>query len=541
MKKMTIFSTINILLIGAMTACSGSLQLDIPTATPAPEKPGHTEDLPESQDGEGDSLANLNSLESLQQAYEQIYEEVLPSVVSISVIKTVTENIPINPDFPFDFGNGEQQPPEFQQQGAGSGFIWDLDGHIITNNHVVEGADVIRIQFADGTSVLGELIGSDAASDLAVVEVDVPASQLKPIEVADSTAVEVGQIVIAIGNPFQLEGSMTTGVISGKGRSLALEQNVDGTSFAIPDVIQTDAAINPGNSGGVLVDINGRLIGVTTAIESPVRANTGIGYAVPSIIIKKIVPYLIADGSYQQPWIGISGTTLTPEFIDLMDLETSQRGALVIEVTPDSPADEAGLIGSAKTAEVYGQEVLMGGDVIIAADDKTINDFEDLVAFLARYTNVGQTIVLTVLREGEKFEVPLTLAARPGKELPEEPQSREITSAWLGILGPDMSADIAEAMDMDPDTSGVLVQQVTADSPADEAGIQGSFKPVTINGLEILVGGDVITAVNGKNISSMQELAAEIGNFAPGDEITLTILRNGSESEISVTLGERPE
>ena len=388
----------------SVSACSGTLALDLPDiAEPenADVEAAPTDPEPAS---EPPVQADVSGLAALQDAYISIYDKVIPSVVSIQVTKTVTGNgfeLPF--DFDFDFETPEEDEPfEYQESAAGSGFVWDKEGHIVTNNHVIEGGEVIRVNFADGRSVLAELVGADADSDLAVLKIDMPEDELTPISITDSTKVKVGQIAVAIGNPFQLASSMTTGIISGVGRSLPIGVSDDtGLFYTIPDVIQTDAAINPGNSGGVLVDINGNLIGVTTAIESPVRANSGVGYVIPSIIVNKIVPILIEDGEYEQPWIGISGLDMNPEFAELMDLEKSQRGALVIDVTPNSPADKAGLIGSSVEAQVDGQDVTVGGDVIIAADNMPIDDFEDLVAFLARYTIVGQEITLIVIRDGE--------------------------------------------------------------------------------------------------------------------------------------------
>jgi len=531
MKKI-LFALFSLLIAVSITACEGALQLDIPTANTSTDTGGE-EEAPSS---DVISPGAFDTLQELQLAYEEVYDKVLPSVVSISVIINVDQQLPS--EFPFNFGEG-QQPPDFQQQAAGSGFIWDREGHIITNNHVVENADVIRVQFSDGTIALGELIGSDAASDLAVISVDVPEEKLVPVEIVDSTTLKIGQVAIAVGNPFRLDGSMTTGIVSGLGRSLDLQQTNLGTAFTIPDIIQTDAPINPGNSGGVLVDIQGRLMGVTTAIESPIRANAGIGYAVPSIIVEKIVPFLIEDGSYQQPWIGISGRTLTPEVAEAMELDPSQSGALVIDVTGNSPADEAGLLGSDETTEIYGQEVRVGGDIVTAIEGEPIIDFEDLVAYLARYTNVGDTITLTLLREGEEMQVDFTLAARPGTDDEEEPP--QAAGAWLGVFGVDLTPPVAEEMDLGADTEGVLVQEVISGSPADQAGLRGSFRTVTIEGVEVLVGGDVITSVGGEKVSTMQDLVSAIRNREPGDEVSLAIIRDGEESEVTVTLEELPQ
>jgi len=522
MKNKMTLAAISIFIVIAMTACNGSILLDIP--------------------------ASADALESLQEAYISIYEQVLPSVVSISVTKTVLGSgfefpkIPFDDDFDFEFPEDEE-PFEYQETAAGSGFIWDKDGHIITNNHVIAGADVIRVVFSDGRSELAELIGADAASDLAVLKVNLPENELAPISVSDSTQVRVGQVAVAIGNPFQLESSMTTGIVSGVGRSLPLGgENDSGLYYSIPDVIQTDAAINPGNSGGVLVDINGGLIGITSAIESPIRANSGIGYVIPSVIVNKIVPLLIRDGKFEQPWIGISGRDMIPEFADLMGMDIKQRGALVIDISGNSPAAESGLVGSSIEGQIDGTDVRVGGDVIIAADGYPINDFEDLVAFLARHTIVGQTITLSLIRADERVEVDLTLAARPNaSSLEERFEPDDIsTGAWLGVDGQTMSADVAETMDLPLNTGGVLIDTVTAGSPADDAGLRGSYRQVEINGEEIMVCGDIITKIDETIINSIEDLDETININEPDTLMLFYVLRDGEEIVVGVTLGERP-
>lgn len=551
MKKKVFISGLSFLLVFSIAACSGSIQLEIPTAEAEQSKDSQpieseseSEQIPLESTGREEPL-ELTSLISLQEAYINIYENVLPSVVSISVIRTVISSGFESSENPFDFeAPPDDEPFEYQESAAGSGFVWDTDGHVITNNHVIESGEIIRVNFADGRSVLAELVGADAASDLAVLKVDLPVNSLVPISISDSTKVKVGQIAVAIGNPFQLESSMTTGIISGIGRSLPLSSaDKSGFYYSIPDVIQTDAAINPGNSGGVLVDISGGLIGVTTAIESPVRANAGVGYVIPSVIVEKIVPILIRDGKFEQPWIGISGRDMIPEYAELMELDLDQSGALVIDVTTGSPAEKAGLSGSSTEEIVDGVEVLVGGDVIIAADNIPVNDFEDLVAFLARHTIVGQTITLTVIRDSEEIDLDLTLAARPVQQATEEITEPDEVSggAWLGIYGQDLTDEIAEAMDLPGDTSGVLIEKVTAGSPADEAGLHGSYKPIQINGEEVLIGGDIITAVDGSDISNMQEIAAIISSSESGTTLSLSILRDGEEIAIDITLGEKPE
>ena len=555
MKKRIVFGIITAIIALSITACNGALQIEVPGLNDLqlnPPSGDSSSDETSTDPAEGlpafpqaPQPLNLDNLANLQSAYIDIYEKVIPSVVSITSIRPQTETgFGNSPDLPFDFDFGEPGDEIFRYPSisSGSGFVWDTEGHIITNNHVIEDGEVIRVNFSDGRSVLADLVGADADSDLAVLKVDLPADELIPITISDSTQVKVGQIAIAIGNPFNLDNSMTTGIVSGVGRSLSIgSSDGSGLYYSIPDVIQTDAAINPGNSGGVLVDINGGLIGVTTAIESPVRANSGVGYVIPSVIISKVAPLLIRDGEYLQPWIGISGLDLTAEYARLMELDPGQRGALIQSVQPNSPAEKAGLLGSSIEGEIDDVTVTFGGDVIIAVDGDPIDDFEDLVAFLARKAIVGQTITLTVIREGETLDIDLTLQARPGSKAADEVvQPEEITNgAWLGISGVDMNGALAQAMDLPAGTEGVLIQTISADSPADEAGLRGSYKPVVIGGQEVMIGGDVITRIDRQTVTSMEELAQIIANSEPGDEIVLSVLRDGRTIRINVTLGKQ--
>ncbi len=554
MNKKLITISVSTILILALTACAGGFQLSLPIGKAETEEPIQESPTPNEMEEEETEPQILGApdLDGLQAAYIDIYQKVLPSVVSIEISTAVAQSMPSIPDFPFDFGFPEQDEnndeedenenePEYQQSGAGSGFVWDRDGHIVTNNHVVDGADYIRVRFSDGTSTLAEVIGSDSNSDLAVLKVDVAVDLLHPIQLADSTRVKVGQIAIAIGNPFRQSGSMTAGIVSGLGRSLALESDLlSQVSYTIPDVIQTDTAINPGNSGGVLVDIAGKLIGVTTAIESPVRANSGVGYVIPSIIVQKIVPFLIKDGNYRQPYIGITGRDLTPELAEAMGLDASQRGALVIDVIPGTPAEEAGFQGSDRTSRVDGQEVRVGGDILVKVNDQAVDDFEDVTAYLARYLNAGDKLTISYLRDGKENELTLTLAARPGTGTQAHSEPEEVAErVWLGISGIDMNATIAQAMGLRINTSGVLIQQITSGSPADEAGLRGSYKPFELDGEQVLIGGDIISAVDGQEVDGVDELAQMINTYQPGDEATLSILRDGKKGTVKVTLAKR--
>jgi serine protease Do len=482
---------------------------------------------------------------ALQAAMEAIYERVNPSVVSIQVIQKETISLEEFPDlFPF-FGLPDM-PREFYSRGAGSGIVWDTQGHIVTNNHVVQGADNITVTFWDGTILTAKIVGTDPDSDLAVIKVEeAPAGLLKPVTLADSTQLKVGQLAVAIGNPFGLQGTMTVGFISSLGRLLPVgSDSPQRGGYTIPDVIQTDAPINPGNSGGALVDYQGRLIGVTTAIVSPVRASASIGFAVPSVIVQKVVPVLITQGKYEHPWLGISGVSLNPDLARAMNLSPDQRGALVVDVVSGGPADKAGLRGSDRELEIDGETVRVGGDVIVAIDGQPVKAFDDVVAYLARFTEVGQNVTLSILRRGAEQTVQVTLAARPGERAEQRRAERTPGAprrgAWLGITGQTLIPELAQAMDLPADQTGVLVVRIQANGPADRAGLRGSYKPVVINGQRALVGGDVIIAFDDNPVTSMEDLLDFLSRSQPGDQVKLTVLRNGERMDFTVTLGERP-
>lgn len=476
---------------------------------------------------------------------EHIYDQVNPSVVNIRVVQKQEVTAPAFPEipgFPFFTPPTPQGPQEFFRQGAGSGFVWDKEGHIVTNNHVVAGADKISVTFYDGSTVPGNVVGTDPDSDLAVVKVDVPADRLQPVQVADSTQVKVGQLAVAIGNPFALQGTMTVGFVSALGRLLPVESSDgQGPGYSIPDVIQTDAPINPGNSGGVLVNDQGQVIGVTSAIISPVGASAGIGFAIPSAIVHKVVPALIETGQYEHAWLGVSGLSLNPDLAQAMGLKSDQRGALVVEVVPGSPADKASLQGSDRQVTIEGQDVRVGGDVITAIDGQPVKGFDDLVTYLARATEVGQKVNITLLRQGKEETLPVTLAARPKAEAQAaQTQPGQAGGAWLGIAGRTVTPEVAQAMSLPNDQQGVLVEQVEAGSPADQAGLHGSYKPVVINGQSLLVGGDIIIALDGQSVHQVEDLQAFVSQAQPDQKATLTIIRDGKQVELSVTLGERP-
>ena len=322
-----------------------------------------------------------------------LYEKVNPGVVSIQMISE-------------------------QGGGLGSGFVYDKQGHIVTNFHVVEGATDLEVDFPSGLKVRGEVIGNDLDSDLAVIKVDAPADQLFPLQMGDSNLIKIGQTVVAIGNPFGLSGTMTTGIVSARDRTLdSMRATADGRPFSAGGIIQTDAAINPGNSGGPLLDLKGRVIGLNRAIRTSNSTlggeptNSGVGFAVPVNIVKRVVPALIERGSYDYPYLGIS----SQEEISLMEQEIlglpQSSGAYVDEVVEGGPADKAGLLGSSEPTDVEG--LFSGGDLIIAADERPVRVFGDLLSYLMENKSPGDTIVLTIIRDNQQKEVTVTLDKRP--------------------------------------------------------------------------------------------------------------------------------
>lgn len=303
----------------------------------------------------------------------------------------------------------------------GSGWVFDGEGHIVTNNHVVEGETRVEIDFASGYKTYGDVIGVDPYSDLAVIKVDAPASELFPLPMGDSDTLRVGQTVVAIGNPFGLSGTMTTGIISALGRALPSGSAAPGGGyFSSGDIIQTDAALNPGNSGGPLLNLSGEVIGISSAIrttsytDSGEPTNMGIGFAISINTVKRIVPALIESGGYEYPYLGLSASDdITLAMIELLDLPRT-TGAYVTSVIPDGPAEKAGIRAGDQPITTPGYEGLFsGGDLIIAADGEEIRLFDDLLGYLLLHKTPGDTITLTILRAGEELEIDVVLGTRP--------------------------------------------------------------------------------------------------------------------------------
>ena len=321
-----------------------------------------------------------------------IYERVSPSVVFV-----------ISELYYYDRFFGRQT-----QTGSGSGFVIDQQGHIVTNNHVIEGATSVEVRLSDHTTVAAEVIGADPLNDLAVLKIEVSPDKLKPVELASSANLRVGQLAVAIGNPLGLEQSLSVGVVSALGRQLSGE----GSESALYDVIQTDAAINPGNSGGPLLNSQGQVIGVNSAIPNVTGASIGIGFAVPVDTVKRVVPALIQNGHYPHPWLGFTGFSLTPGFAELLNL-SENSGILVVVLSEGGPAAQAGVRGPSRTVSLRGQRIPVGGDIVVALDGTMVSDMDQVTQYLEKNKKIGDTVVLTLVRDGRRMDVRVTLGELP--------------------------------------------------------------------------------------------------------------------------------
>ena len=384
--KRTLYILITIAIILSLTTLACTLS-GLPAITPSPTviantpyPPSAPPDRPAELAGQQDQLIGL-------------YQQVNPGVVAIRVLSE-------------------------EGSGLGSGFVIDTEGHIITNYHVVRNATELEVDFPSGFKIRGEILGVDLDSDIAVLKVDAPPDELFPIPMGDSDLVQVGQTVVAIGNPLGLESTMTTGIVSSLGRTMqSLHAAPGGGSFTAGDIIQTDAAINPGNSGGPLLNLDGEVVGINVAIQSssiditgqPV--NSGLGFSVPINIVKRVVPYLIAEGHYDYPYIGIR--TL-PE-LNLFQQEalglSRSTGVYITHVTPHSPADKTGLQAGTNPTDI--PDMLAGGDLITAIDGREVRDFGDLISYLLNHKSPGDTVIMSILRGDSEIELELTLGKRP--------------------------------------------------------------------------------------------------------------------------------
>ena len=332
----------------------------------------------------GETVGEVTGIErSYEYSLIDIFEKSEASIVQVSVVRGESDG------------------------GMGSGFVYSDEGYVITNQHVVQDAERVMITFLDGEAYIGNVIGTDRDLDIAVVKVEPTNTYLQPIKIGDSSKLKVGEKIAAIGNPFGLSGSMTSGIVSQMGRLLPQE-----TGYSIPDVIQTDAAINPGNSGGPLINMKGEVVGINTAIQSATGEFSGIGFAVPANTVKKVVPVLIQDGELKHPWMGISGTDVDPELAEVRGLNSS-KGFLVVSVIEGSPAETAGLLGVTETKETDGREFALDGDIILSIDGETVRKISDILVHLQREKSVGDEMVLSVNRGGEILELTMVLEERP--------------------------------------------------------------------------------------------------------------------------------
>jgi S1-C subfamily serine protease len=379
-------------LIGATLGCGLPTEFLLPPATPTPTVLPTPTQAPPPLPAMTEEPAN-----ALEGQVEAVYDLAGPAVVNIT-----------NLSYAYDFF---LRP--VPQEGSGSGFIYDTEGHIITNYHVVENAEELSVTLADGRIYPATVIGVDPSNDLAVIRIQVEADDLpQPVVLGDSEDLRVGQFVVAIGNPFGQAGTLTVGVISALGRII---QSPD--DRFIGEAIQTDAAINPGNSGGPLLDLRGRVIGVNSQIISPSRASAGIGFAVPSNTVRRVAPQLMVQGYYSHPWLGIGPVSLTPELAEALrqaGMEVPvEEGLILVQVTPGSPADQAGIRGPDQAVRIGNVQLPVGMDIIVAINGEPVTDFRELTVYLEAETLVGDTVEATIIRDGERQNVQVTLAERP--------------------------------------------------------------------------------------------------------------------------------
>ena len=396
MKKTGILLLIAIAsLVGATLGCSLPSELLLAPATPTPTLvPTPTVAPPQVSPRPSEPAeAPANALEA---QVVEVYETAGPAVVNITTLVIA-----------YDFF----MRPIPQEGGTGSGFVYDSEGHIVTNYHVVENAEELSVTLADGEVYPAELVGVDPSNDLAVIRIEADGLP-QPLVLSDSDDLRVGEFVVAIGNPFGQAGTLTVGVISALGRII---ESPDGRF--IGEAIQTDAAINPGNSGGPLLDLRGRVIGVNSQIISPSRASAGIGFAVPSNTVRRVVPQLIAQGRYSHPWLGVGPVSLTPEVARVLRQAGMEvlvdEGLVVLEVASGGPADRADIRGPKQVVTVGNTRVPVGMDIIVAVNGEPLTSLRELTVYLETETQVGDIVEVTIIRDGEEQSVRVTLAERP--------------------------------------------------------------------------------------------------------------------------------
>ena len=394
-KERTIILVLAVALLSAALGCGFSSEMLLGTATPTPTVPPPTPTATPAPPELAPTPAQSANILTLEAQVEAVYQNAAAAVVNITSV-TYAYDFFLNP---------------VPQEGTGSGFVYDAEGHIVTNYHVVEDAEELSVTLADGRTYAAEIVGEDPTNDLAVIRIDA-VDLPEPVPLGDSDALRVGQFVIAIGNPFGLEGTLTAGVISSLGRVIQGPEN----NF-IGEVIQTDAAINPGNSGGPLLDLESRVIGVNSQIVSISQDNAGVGFAVPANTVHRVVPELIAHGRYPHPWLGIEPISLTADRARLFQQAGMEvpvdKGVLVLEISRGGPAAEAGIHGGDQIVQLGRYRVALGGDIITAIDGQPIDDYQDLTVYLETQTLVGDTVDVTIIRDDEEQTLQVTLGERP--------------------------------------------------------------------------------------------------------------------------------
>jgi S1-C subfamily serine protease len=387
---------VSLAIVSLVLLAMGCNSVGVVTLSPGSSGANVLQTATETTLGAPTSIAVDDAVNALQSQIIEVYQLTAPAVVNIT-----------NRGYAYDRFMGP-----IPQEGTGSGFVYDTQGHIVTNYHVVENAEQLMVTLADGETYEAEIVGSDATNDLAVIRLVDDAGLPAPLALGDSDSLQVGQFVLAIGNPFGLEQTLTTGVVSALGRVIQSPQD----NRFIGEAIQTDAAINPGNSGGPLLDLSGRVIGVNSQIISASGTSSGVGFAVSASTVERVVPELISSGEYRHPWLGVSLLSLTSANVTaLREAGVSvpvDAGALVLEVVAGAPAEKAGLVGGSRAVSVGGYQVMVGGDIITAINGQKLSDSQDLTVYLETETVVGETVEVSIVRDGQPQSVQVVLGER---------------------------------------------------------------------------------------------------------------------------------